>query len=235
MVEYGASKALFDPFFHSHFDTYSLVPSEIREKIFAKEKPFDKVNAIFVSHAHGDHFSDTDTLKYLSANPNVALIAPQQAIDMMKKHAEFSQLKNSMIALDLAFKDPAKNFQVLNFEVEAVRIPHAGWPARADIHNMVYRVSANNATVMHMGDADPNKDHYLKHQAVWNEKITQLAFPPYWFYFSQEGNEILDKILNIEKSIGIHVPVKVPTGLNDSGKDYFSIPGEARIIKNSVQ
>ncbi len=233
LVEYGTAKALFDPFFHNHFNTYSLVPDDIRKKIFAKEEPYTDISAIFISHAHGDHFSDTDTLRYLLENPKIDLIAPQQAVDMLKKLDGFAKLENTIIPIDLAFKEEAKTFTTKDLKVEAVRIPHAGWPGRADVQNMVYRVTANDATILHMGDADPNKDHYLAHKELWPKQKSDLGFPPYWFYFSSEGNDILENILNIEKSIGIHVPVQVPKNLSASGKDYFSFPGEARLIKSN--
>ena len=40
--------------------------------------------------------------------------------------------------------------------VEAVRIPHSGWPDhRADVENIVFRVTLDKeTTVMHFGDAD---------------------------------------------------------------------------------
>ncbi len=236
LVEYGTAKALFDPFFHSHFNTYSLVPDDIRKKIFAKEEPYTDISAIFISHAHGDHFSDTDTLRYLLENPKTDLIAPQQAVDMLKKLNGFAKLKNTIIPIDLAFKEDAKTFTTKDLKVEAVRIPHAGWPGRADVQNMVYRVTANDATIMHMGDADVDKTHYQIHKKLWNKKTTNAAFPPYWFFYSQEGISILEDTLHVERSIGIHVPTVTPKGLNETGKDYFSIPGEARVIKkNSVE
>ncbi len=231
LINSGESKVLFDPFFHSHFNTYTLVPDGIRKKIFNKEKPFDAVDAIFVSHAHGDHFSEADTLRYLQENPEVALIAPQQAIEMMQKLSGFSELKNSIKSIDLAFKQKAKSFELKGMTIEAVRIPHAGWPQRADIQNMVYRVALDKATVMHMGDADVDKSHYQAHQNHWDKQSTDVAFPPYWFFYSDEGNQILEDILGIKKSIGVHVPTVTPKGLNDTGKDFFTIPGESRTIK----
>jgi hypothetical protein len=55
-----------------------------------------------------------------------------------------------------------------------VRIPHAGWPGRADIENLVFRVTlksqSESVTVMHMGDADDN--HYLPYKSHWQKRIS---------------------------------------------------------------
>ena len=69
--------------------------------------------------------------------------------------------------------------------IDAVRIPHAGWPSRADIENLVFRVPLKNqgtsVTVMHLGDADPDADHYLQYKDHWQQRVSDTALPPYWF------------------------------------------------------
>lgn len=231
MLENGSNKVLFDPFFHSHFDTYTLVPEEIRQKIFQREKPFDGIKAIFISHSHGDHFSASDTFSYLQENPKVSLIAPQQAVDALLALDGAAQLKNPIFAINLEFEQAAEALELDGIQVEAVRIPHAGWPQRSEVENMVYRLSFDDKTVvMHMGDADSDRKHYQAHQQHWDKKQTDLAFPPYWFYFSKQGNDILENIIKVKRSVGIHVPTVVPENLKQTGKDYFSIPGEKRII-----
>jgi hypothetical protein len=108
-----------------------------------------------------------------------------------------------------------------------VRIPHAGWPARAEVENLVFRVTLpDGATVMHMGDADANDDHFLPQQMHWQQKVTNTAFPPYWFFYSAEGRDILEQIINAKQHIGVHVPVKVPKQLSTSGKMFYSAPGQ---------
>jgi len=88
----------------------------------------------------------------------------------------------------------------------------------------------DGATVMHMGDADPRRQHFIPHKAHWAEKRTDSAFPPYWFLTSSQGRNILSDDMNVANSIGIHVPLKVPADLKESGQDYFSVGGETREI-----
>ena len=65
MIESGSHKILFDPFFHNDYNTYQLVPEAIRKAIFNGEKPYDAIDIVFISHAHEDHFSAKDMLKFL--------------------------------------------------------------------------------------------------------------------------------------------------------------------------
>ncbi len=234
LITNGNKKVLFDPFFHQAFGTYQLVPEETKEAIFNGTPPFDNLTAIIISHAHGDHFAADDVLRYLQKHPNTQLIAPQQAVTELRTLDGVMQILPQVTSVKLAFNQTPKSVEVAGLLVDVVRIPHAGWPSRAGIENLVFRVTLTNqdtsVTVMHMGDADPSDDHYLPYKDHWQNRISDTALPPYWFYSSAEGRDILTDILNVKKSIGIHVPIKIPSLLKSSGQDYFSKPGEIRMV-----
>lgn len=233
LVTSGETKIMFDPLFSEGFGTYLTVPAETRAKMMAGQVPFDGVDAVFISHAHGDHFAAKDVAAYLDAQPGVMLFAPQQAIDRLMLAADpKSGIADRVVAFDLAAGDAAQNETRGDITAEAVRIPHAGWPAprRASVQNIVFRVTLNaDVTVMHMGDADVNIVHYRPHAAHWQARGTDTAFPPYWMLTAPGGSQILE-YMNVESSVGTHVPIKVPSDLKNSGKDYFSVPGETRLI-----
>jgi len=234
LITNGDKKVLFDPFFHQAFGTYHLVPDAIKNAIFNGTPPFDNLTAIVISHAHGDHFDADDVLKYLQKHPNTQLIAPQQAVTELIALDGANQVLAQVSSVKLAFNQAPKTLEVAGLIIDAVRIPHAGWPGRANIENLVFRVTLENqdssVTVMHMGDADPDDEHYLAYKDHWQKRVSDAALPPYWFYFSAEGRDILTDILNIKKSIGIHVPIEIPNQLRASGQDYFSKPGEIRTL-----
>jgi L-ascorbate metabolism protein UlaG (beta-lactamase superfamily) len=239
LVSGVGGKVLFDPFFHKNFGVYQLVPDEIKRAIIQGEVPYDNINAIVVSHAHGDHFAAEDVLSYLLAFPRTKLIGPKQAVDqvlaLLKAHHNAKQIGSQMHSIDLVLGDAPVSVEAAMMTFEAVRIPHSGWPGRADIQNIVFRVTLGNgadgaSTVMHMGDADADDGHYLPYKQHWQERETDMAFPPYWFYASAEGNDILQEIINARQSVGVHVPVVVPRNLKNSAHDYFSRPGEQRNI-----
>ena len=233
MISNGSSKIIFDPFFHNNYNTYQLVPEEIRHAIFNNKAPYDNIDAIFISHAHGDHFAADDMLKYLKANPQSKLVAPNQAVKKLAALDDSTSVMKQITSIDLSFGDKPTTITIDNLLIEAVRIPHAGWPGRADISNLVFRVTLNDSvTIMHMGDADPNDTHFAPYKKHWQKTVTNTAFPPYWFFSSNDGPLILAERINTEESIGIHVPVKVPTTLKMTEEQYFSKPGEQKTINH---
>jgi len=234
MVKNGSVKILFDPFFHNNFNLYSLVPEELRQAIFSGKPPYDAINAVFISHAHGDHFAADDLLRFLQAHPKTQLLAPKQAIDKITALAsqkQLEQLKPQLTAIELKYKDKAQSFAMKKLLVEVVRIPHAGWPSRADVSNLVFRVTLDKTlTVMHMGDADPNDIHFKPYKDYWLKNTTNTAFPPYWFFTSEDGQIILEERINTETSIGIHVPKKAPFSLIMTGEKFYSKSGETTVL-----
>lgn len=231
MVSDGETKILFDPLFPNGFGIYQLVPETIRTDLVSGVTPYDDIDAIFISHMHPDHFSVGEVIAYLDAHPDVQLFAPEQAVSWMREETENESIFERVTSVPLNRLDAPLTYQAGELSIDVVRIPHAGWPGRADVSNLVWRVTlADGATVMHLGDADPDNTHYAPHAAHWQKTRTDAAYPPYWFFTMGDGPELIKERLNIETATGVHVPIELPTDLFVSGADFFHTPGESRVI-----
>ncbi len=237
MISQGDTKILFDPLPLTGFGTYPDVPEKDVKAMMAGTAPYDGVDAVFISHAHRDHFSAEAMNSYMARQTETRLVAPLQAIAMMIAAPGWDDAFKKRIApIKLNFGSAPVRFQTDTLDIEAVRIPHSGWPGRADIENIVYRITLNDLiTVAHMGDADINPVHYKPlAESHWSLKKTDLALPPYWIYMVPDGERVLE-IMNVRESVGIHVPIEVPAVLKTSGGDFFHINGETRVIEPAHQ
>lgn len=238
LVEHADTKVLFDPLFDNGFDRYDLVSDEVLSKLYRGEPPFDGVDAVFVSHAHGDHFAADRMLRYLSGQPHVTLYAPVQAVQQMREQAEADDpVFSRVVGIAAELDEPAATYTIDDIEIRVARVPHSGWPDRmTDIENLVFHVSLEGETsVAHFGDADPNPTHFAPHASMWREVETDLALPPWWFFLSEEGLSILDDQIRPTKSVGMHVPADMPDDEAERpaevrGYDLFTTPGEQRSI-----
>lgn len=232
MVSDGHTTILFDPLYPNGFGTYQMVPETMRQDLMAGAAPYDNVDAIFISHMHPDHFSVDEVIAYLQAHPDVRLFAPAQAVDWMREETEDTEIFDRVTPVGLERLDAPLSFTEGDLTVDVVRIPHAGWPARAEVSNLVWRVTLSDGiTVMHLGDADPRDEHYAPHDAHWMVKRTDTAYPPYWFFTAGDGPQILSTRLNTLKATGIHVPIELPADLFATGADFFHTPGETRLLR----
>ena len=239
LVAQGETKIMFDPLFRNSYGQYQLLPKPMEEALFAGEPPFDGIDAVFVSHYHGDHFSPAGILRLLLVQPGIHLYAPSQAVAGLREVASSRDeaVFDRVTAVDLAYKDAPVRLGMEDLIIEAVRIPHSGWPnGRLDVENISWRVTLNETTtVLHMGDADPNDVHFAGDAAYWDKGHTHMAFPPYWFFSSKSGLGVLANRVKADHTVGVHVPVSIPKtpSLRPPelrAYDLFTEPGEKREI-----
>lgn len=239
MVVDGDTKVLFDPLFRNSFGHYQLLPKSMEEALFGGVSPFDGIDAVFISHHHADHFSAADILRLLKLQPGIHLYAPAQAVAGLRQvaGAQDQSVFERVTAVDLAYKDEPVRLKMEGLVIEAVRLPHSGWPtARLEVENISWRVTLNETTtVLHLGDADPNDVHFERDAAYWDKNHPHMAFPPYWFFSSAGGRQILKNRLKPDHSVGVHVPTSIPADHARRppelrGYDLFTKPGEIRVI-----
>jgi hypothetical protein len=65
------------------FDTCEPVPPDALAAILAGDAPWDRFEAIFVSHYHADHFDPAALLKLLESQAPLQLYGPSQAAEAM--------------------------------------------------------------------------------------------------------------------------------------------------------
>ena len=236
MVSHEDTRILFDPLYRNGFNNYQMVPDDVREALLAGAAPYDGVDAVFISHFHGDHFSAEDILALLRNNGDIRLYAPAQAVAGLRDLSEDADaaLFDRVVGLDLEYGDAPVSIQAENLVIDAAHVPHSGWPtARTDVQNISFRVTlADTSTVLHMGDADARLVHFEADTDFWEQRVIDFAMPPYWFFGSADGIELLEYRLTVLNTVGLHVPAKFSVTSNIPAElrryDLFTHPGEGR-------
>jgi L-ascorbate metabolism protein UlaG (beta-lactamase superfamily) len=238
MVTHGETKVLFDPLFNESFGQYRLVPDDMRRALFAGEAPWDGVDAVFISHYHDDHFSPRDILELLRKREGIRLYAPAQAVAALRDVSATDEegLFARVTSVALEYGDAPQRVEIPGLLIEAVRIPHSGWPdSQTHVENIAWRITLDeHTTVLHLGDADTEDLHFAKHDQYWDQRLSHMAFPPYWYFLSDNGLKVLER-LRPTHSVGIHVPVTIPENAAERESllqdvDLFTRPGETREI-----
>lgn len=240
LVTHGDTKVVFDPLYRNDFGQYRLVAPETERALFAGAAPFDGLDAVFVSHFHEDHFSAVDVLRLLEARADLRLFAPAQAVAGMRAISaqRLAAVSPRVHPIALAYQEAPVTIEQGSLVVEAVRIPHSGWPLRQlQVENIAFRVTLDAATtVVHLGDADTTGAHFARDDAYWRRRRTHVAFPPYWFLTSDAGRAVLERRIGAARSIGVHVAADVPSQSDQRspelrGHELFTTPGETRDIR----
>ncbi|EAQ27966.1 hypothetical protein NAP1_10243 [Erythrobacter sp. NAP1] len=226
-------KLLFDPLYDDHWGTFEVPPPELVEALVTGAPPYDGVAAVFVSHAHGDHFSEEQLTAMLAAQADLVMVAPAQALDRMREAPGWDEaLAERIRTIELANGEAAEAIAIAGATIEAFRSPHSGWPDRhAEVHNITFRVSAPageglSARVMHLGDADPASEHYEALTAFLQARRTSLAMVPYWHYAQGGFDALLDETFNAHAAVAMHVPIEAPGYLARGERPFFTEVGQ---------
>jgi L-ascorbate metabolism protein UlaG (beta-lactamase superfamily) len=235
LITQGDTKILMDPLYANGFGVYQMVPTDMLTELTSATGPYADIDAIFISHAHPDHFDPEAIMTYLDAHPGTLLYGPNQVTDLLfPEYGKVHPKRAGIFTVDRALRDTPALFTRGDLHIEAVRLPHAGGARHAGIENIAFRVTlGEGATIMHMGDAPVGAEHYTPHARHFAAKRTDTAFPPYWLLTTPEGQSLMDTHVNAETSIGIHVPMTIPPDLIASGADHLHIPGETRTLPHS--
>ena len=235
MIVNGDTKILFDAFYAQSYGQYALVPDNIIDQMMRGAPPYDDIDAVFVSHVHGDHFSAEPAIAYLRACPNVRLYGTTQVLEAIAEAGidEDDPLHKRLIGIDLTPEDAPITIEDGALEIDVVSIPHAG--NRPHIQNYAWRVTLDDEiTIIHLGDADTAVSNFSRHTEYFAARRHDMSFPPYWFLGSASGKLILSDIIKAGHDVGVHVPSRA---LGDGeawrkrlGGDVFTDPGEKRVL-----
>ena len=107
LISEGETKIMFDPLPLSGFGVYPETPQSDIAQMMAGEGNYAGIDAVFISHAHSDHFSAAAIIAYMNAQPDVTLVAPRQALDMMKKDQDWDEALQARMRICLLYTSPS--------------------------------------------------------------------------------------------------------------------------------
>lgn len=145
LIAAGGRKVLIDAFFEGFPPGYTL-PANVRDLLVKAQPPFDHVDLILATHAHGDHFSAAMVRQYLQTCSDAVFVSTTQATSQLPGFGE------RVIAADPVEASPV-NLEANGILVEAVYMSH-GYPPNdpKEIFNNAYVVTLNGTTFFHTGD-----------------------------------------------------------------------------------
>jgi len=149
LINIGDKKILIDALFRGFEGSYEL-PEEVQEKLTLAQAPFDDVDLILVTHAHGDHIDPAMVIQHMQNNPDAIFASTKQLVDALNAADTLDVFKERSIAFD-PIKGESEIKDISDISIETFYFPH-GPDAR--IINIGFLISVNGLTVFQTGDAD---------------------------------------------------------------------------------
>lgn len=201
LIKIGDKKILIDALFKGYEGDY-ILPEDIHEKITLAQAPFDDVDLILVTHAHGDHVDPAMVIKHMKNNPKAIFASTKQLIDHLKdstgRSIGFNPIKGK----------PDKK-EIGDFSIETFLLPH-GPDSR--IINIGFLVSINGITLFHTGDVDFDQFPFEEFRSFQlPERKIDLSFIQHFYLTSDSiSRKFVTKGIGSKYIIPIHYHFTTP-------------------------
>ena len=171
LISIGDKKILIDALFKGFEGNYEL-PQEIQDKLTKAQPPFDDVDLILVTHAHGDHVDLDMVRQHMQNNPKAIFASTQQLVDVLNDSTD------RWIGFNPT-KEKSESKVISDISVEAFYLPHG---TEARIINIGFLISVNGITIFQTGDADFDQFTFEEFRALQlPEKDIDLSFIQHYY------------------------------------------------------
>lgn len=185
LIQIGEKKILIDALFKGFEGGYQL-PEQIQEKLMLAQAPFDDVDLILVTHAHGDHINANMVLQHMKNNPKAIFASTKQTVDVLNERDTIDNFHERRIGFDPS-KEKSDKKEIQGITIETFFLPHG---PNSRIINNGFLVSVNEITLFQTGDADFEQFTFEEFQSLGlSERNIDLSFIQHYYLIGDSLNE----------------------------------------------
>ncbi len=162
MVSSGDKHVLVDALFRSRIPGYDHHDKDIQTKLESAKEPFDKINAILVTHYHADHFSVDAVTQHLINNHNTLLVTFEQVAERMQENSSDYEKVKAQIRSHVPTTDAASIDESSGVRIEVIKLSHGGGRF-AETRNMGFIIHLGGKRILHIGDSQISKACFVNH------------------------------------------------------------------------
>jgi L-ascorbate metabolism protein UlaG (beta-lactamase superfamily) len=202
---------------------YPTSAPEDRRRLESAEPPYDRVEAILITHWHEDHFSAEAIAAHLSANPRATVISSPEVIDRIRVVAP--RLESARLRGCLPAAGQADVTRIGDLTVRILRIRHNTTRRLPEQH--VGFLVGDARTVLHVGDADPAADNFA---LLTTLPRVDIALLPYWYVLTDDSRRFVAASIAPRRIVAMHLPVAETDTLTAALRNAalrVSLPGMA--------
>ena len=194
LIEIGDNKILIDALFKGFKGAYNL-PQEIQSKLSLAQAPFNDVDLILVTHAHGDHINPDMVRQHMQNNPKAIFASTKQMIDAYKDTTDR--------CIGFNPTEEKSDIKVIDgINIEAFYLPHG---SDSRIINIGFLISVDGVTIFQTGDVDFDQFTFEKFRAFnLPEKKIDLLFIQHYYL---RGDSLSDKFIKEAISAKYILPI----------------------------
>ncbi len=210
MISCGHSKVLIDALFDLNVPegtpprAHGHLPPDGVARLEGASKPFDKVDAVLVTHRHDDHFTAGCAARYMRANGWAVLAGTPAVIESLAEYPWLAGEKGErLVTVDVSAGE-VDTLIVDGLTIYALGIRHTGCgsgtgvvtdgtPERSQcIDHIAWLVETDGCRILHLGDAKLAAEEFDRFPWLPGLEI-DIAFIPYWFLLQSGGVDLINR------------------------------------------
>lgn len=201
LIEVGDKKILIDALFKGFEGSYEL-PQEVQDKLTSAQAPFNDVDLILVTHAHGDHIDPDMVRQHLQNNPKAFFASTEQIVNALDGPSERCFAFNPT-------KGKSESKVINDIRIESFYFPHG---ANSRIINIGFLISVNGVTLFETGDFDNEQYTFEEFRSLQlPEKKIDLAFIQHYYLTDKaEARKFVEEGIGAKYLIPIHYHFTTP-------------------------
>jgi L-ascorbate metabolism protein UlaG (beta-lactamase superfamily) len=235
LIRINGKKVLTDALFGGIKGNWCDQPdSSVLKKIIYGLPPYDKIDAVLISHRHNDHFSPELVLDFMKNNHNAVLICPDQVSEILLKKAE-KQISSRIKTAGASFND---------IKISPVKFRHGSWIEKdsvtgkqTDLHegieNMAFLIESDGFIILHTGDCNTGDIVRFREAGLFDRKI-DIVFLDRAF-LGREGMEVINNFAGPGNIVLMHIDPAKQEYFRSVVKDFpvfvvFTSKNEKRVF-----
>jgi len=185
LIQVDNKKILIDALFKGFEGGYQL-PKAIQEKLMHAQPPFDDVDLILVTHAHGDHINSNMVLLHMRNNSKAIFASTKQTVDVLNERDTLDHFQERRIGFNPS-KEKSDKKEIQGITIETFFLPHG---SESKIINIGFLISVNGITLFQTGDADFEQFTFEEFQSLGMlEQNIDLSFIQHYYLIGDSLNE----------------------------------------------
>ncbi len=234
IIDDGTARIMIDGLVVEPYALYGGLPPGMEQQFRQATGPFQGIDLALATHRHHDHNQPEFACLFLQRSTTTRMSASPQVFDLMRERCR--GLVTTSPRLQII--DPQYDFPIAleadGARVRAIRLSHGGGKF-ASIQNYGYVVEISGLRLLHIGDAAMQPEDFAR--AGLDEMDLDVAFIPFWFFQPGPGAAVVDRFMNAEHQLAVHIPPKEMAEVrqylaeNFPGVQVLAAPGDSVVIR----
>jgi L-ascorbate metabolism protein UlaG (beta-lactamase superfamily) len=196
-------QVLIDAIFNDGYGQYYTPPTEVLFKERGAYAPFDRVDALLLTHYHADHCYSPYVVQHMQRNQAATLIATAQVTNQLGTVTGYAQITNRVIVASPA-PGTAELFPIAGIDFKVIPLQHAS-DSGGSIQHLGFLFSIDGLKMFHPGDTANDLQAYQTLNLA--EEHIDIAFCPQWFFDDLLNARAIIDYLNPRTLIVMHVRI----------------------------